>query len=417
MTTDDSLWAYPQAFDPESNPIRFSYAWTCNGVPVGADSSYLSGLTYFSRGDSLQVTVTPSDRGSSGAAFTSAPIIVANAPPWFDTGTSLTPTGYADDGAPLVCQASATDPDGDPVTYTYTWFKNGAETTQSDKTVPASITSVGENWYCRVTASDGSVSAQSISSGSADIVNEAKGILRSDTTWVAAKSPYCVTDRIQIAAGVTLTIEPGVTVIGNSNMLESWGNIAMLGTKDKPIHIENLYLYDRSTAQAPGKVTLSYVEFDSGSLLGSATNAVTTVTDSVFRYLQETIFLESEVGATHRIERNVFYFDYGIYGSSPLVLNNNTFVLSQTYYSDVTVEDSLVANFNSFLSSTEFTVVLGAKAADLRNNYWGGILDADVPSHIFDNNDDLSIQGVATYLPTLASAHPDTPSVDKTYFP
>ena len=206
-------------------------------------------------------------------------------------------------------------------------------------------------------------------------------------------------------------------MIGNGNTLESWGNISMLGTKDKPIRVEYLYSYDRSTAQTPGKVTLAFVEFDSGSLLGSATNASTLVNDCVFQYLSETIVLASEVGATHRWERNVFYSCLGIYGSSPLILNNNVFALSESSIPDVTVLDSLVANSNSFLSNSATTVMLGAKAADLRNNYWGGLQDADVPSHIFDNNDDLNIQGVATYLPTLPSAHSDTPSLDKTYFP
>jgi hypothetical protein len=125
----------------------------------------------------------------------------------------------------------------------------------------------------------------------------------------------------------------------------------------------------------------------------------------------------SEVGATQRMERNVFVSGYGIYSGSPLILKNNAFDLSDNNAVDVTVVDTLVANYNSFSSKTDSSVVLGPKSADLRNNYWGGTSDADVPKHIVDNNDDLNIFGVAEYLPTLASAHPDTPALDKAYFP
>ncbi len=38
------------------------------------------------------------------------------------------------------------------------------------------------------------------------------GIINTDTTWTIDGSPYNIVETIQIAAGVTLTINPGVTV-------------------------------------------------------------------------------------------------------------------------------------------------------------------------------------------------------------
>jgi len=133
--------------------------------------------------------------------------------------------------------------------------------------------------------------------------------------------------------------------------------------------------------------------------------------------LSDAVVLASEVSSAHRFERNLFYATCGIYSFGPLVLNSNTFSSTNSYCSDVIAQDSLVASFNSFFPDTENLVVLGPVSADIRNNYWGGLSDADVPARITDNYDDLNIQGTATFLPTLATPSPDAPATDKTYFP
>jgi len=58
------------------------------------------------------------------------------------------------------------------------------------------------------------------------------GIINTDTTWDLAGSPYNITSKIQIAEGVTLTIEPSVVVNGESGSidLEVWGHISAIGT-------------------------------------------------------------------------------------------------------------------------------------------------------------------------------------------
>jgi len=46
----------------------------------------------------------------------------------------------------------------------------------------------------------------------AEVATEVGGIISSDTTWTKEDSPYLVTSNILVPSGVTLTIEPGVTV-------------------------------------------------------------------------------------------------------------------------------------------------------------------------------------------------------------
>ena len=41
---------------------------------------------------------------------------------------------------------------------------------------------------------------------------DVNGVISSDATWLLANSPYVVTSSIIVNTGVTLTIQPGVTV-------------------------------------------------------------------------------------------------------------------------------------------------------------------------------------------------------------
>ena len=416
--TNDTLSVAIDATDPDGNWISYTYAWTRNGDAVGYNYSQLDGWSYFSKGDSIRVTVTPSDGKVSGTPVTSDAVVVVNSPPEINYYPYITPSDFAGDDEDLTCQPpySISDPDGDPVTTQYRWYRNGTLTTQTGTAVSATTTAIGDYWTCQISATDGTSVVDSSTSTQTLVISKVSGIYRSDMTWEAAKSPYYLADRVQIASGITLKVEPGVTVYGQGYTIESWGNISMLGTKEKPILVQSLWIVDNSTAASPGNIELAFVEYDSGSLLGSTTNASTHVSDCVFNALQQPIYIFSPLTSTHLFERNVFRYGYGIQSSAPLKLVNNVFQ-DYYYYPEVVVQDSLVANLNSFLVNNNPLVTLGAKSADVTNNYWGGLLDTDIPNYIVDNNDDLNIAGTATYLPTLASAHPDTPPPDRTYNP
>ena len=64
------------------------------------------------------------------------------------------------------------------------------------------------------------------------------GTITENTTWTAASSPYIITGHITVNSGVTLTIEPGVTVkadAGKSIILN--GSLSAVGTSSSPILI------------------------------------------------------------------------------------------------------------------------------------------------------------------------------------
>lgn len=57
----------------------------------------------------------------------------------------------------LVCTivTEATDPNGDPVSYTFAWARTGADAGVSGATVGAALTTGGDTWTCTVTPNDG----------------------------------------------------------------------------------------------------------------------------------------------------------------------------------------------------------------------------------------------------------------------
>ena len=89
------------------------------------------------------------------------------------------------------------------------------------------------------------------------------GIISADTTWTAANSPYVMTGNVSVNAGVTLTIEPGVTVQGNAaaRTLIVNGSLSAVGTESAGI------TFTSTSDSAPGQWT--GVTFNSGAGTGT----------------------------------------------------------------------------------------------------------------------------------------------------
>jgi hypothetical protein len=159
--TNDTLTASVVASDADGDTVSLAYRWTVNGVAVAATGSTLAGATYFGRGDSVAVTVTPSDADGAGSAVTSASVTVSNSAPTAPA-IAISPSAPVS-GDALTCSVTsgATDADGDSLTYTFEWdvggvAYTGASGTATTSTVPESVVDGGETWTCEAFASDGS---------------------------------------------------------------------------------------------------------------------------------------------------------------------------------------------------------------------------------------------------------------------
>jgi hypothetical protein len=57
------------------------------------------------------------------------------------------------------------------------------------------------------------------------------GVINSNTAWTVANSPYTITGNTLVNSGVTLTVDPGVTVNFNSEFyLQVEGTLSAVGT-------------------------------------------------------------------------------------------------------------------------------------------------------------------------------------------
>jgi hypothetical protein len=99
--------------DPDGDAVSYIYQWGLNGKyvtePVKENTFNTAGLH---KNDQLYVTVTPSDRDSTGTPKSSDISIISNSAPKITSAPN-----YTIENGLYTYQVSATDPDGDQVTY------------------------------------------------------------------------------------------------------------------------------------------------------------------------------------------------------------------------------------------------------------------------------------------------------------
>lgn len=143
------------AVDPEGDPLTQTITWTLDGGGLGS----LDGATgvpgnFVDSGEVYTVTVSVED-GVNPAVSATATATIPNQPPDVRS-LSIEPT-LPEDSDDLYARYGVNDPDGDSVTSTLTWYRDGvvAADAGGNTVVPAELTTVGEVWELELAASDG----------------------------------------------------------------------------------------------------------------------------------------------------------------------------------------------------------------------------------------------------------------------
>lgn len=171
--TNDVVTALPSATDPDGDPLTWTYVWYVDGVVVGgATGATLAGTLHFDRDQTIEVVATPNDGYVDGASARSSAITVANTAP-ISTAVSLSPSGPRTDDV-ITATPTATDADGDPLTWTYAWIRNGTALGATGSTLN------GATWFSRgdvidvtATPDDGTDRGAPVRSAAVTVLNTA----------------------------------------------------------------------------------------------------------------------------------------------------------------------------------------------------------------------------------------------------
>ncbi|HMV65993.1 MAG TPA: MopE-related protein, partial [Myxococcota bacterium] len=145
-------------YDEDGDPEDYVISWYVNGTLQSAqtpDPMVLSNAAIV-RGNTVYAVLTARDPFTTGNTVTSPTVTVVNAKPTAPT-LAITPVPPGDDDT-LTCgiTTASTDADGDAITLTYAWYRNGSVVGgQTASTYPAAQTSIGDVFYCTVTPHDG----------------------------------------------------------------------------------------------------------------------------------------------------------------------------------------------------------------------------------------------------------------------
>ncbi len=131
---------------------------------------------------------------------------------------------------------AATDPKGYPLVYSLTQFPSGMTINQDSGVISWTPTGGGiYNVIVAVNNNYGGIASQSFSIAVARTYITG-GIIDTDTTYKLSDQPYIVTGNITVNNGITLTIEPGVTLRFNQNSsLQIDGTLKAQGTNNNKI--------------------------------------------------------------------------------------------------------------------------------------------------------------------------------------
>jgi hypothetical protein len=136
--------------------VTLSYRWYKDGAHQAAyDDQTTIPASATTKGEVWKCVVTPNDGTDDGTPGEGS-ARVANTPPTQPT-VDVKPDVPRSTQDLTVSASGSTDDDGDTVTFSYRWYRDGApEAAYDDQTtVPASTTTNGEVWKCVATPNDG----------------------------------------------------------------------------------------------------------------------------------------------------------------------------------------------------------------------------------------------------------------------
>ena len=255
-------------------------------------------------------------------------------------------------------------------------------------------------------------------------------VLSKNTTWRKSESPFYLEGEAQVGKGVTLTIEPGVAIIGNGGRISFAGTIKAEGMSSDKISFELTTAGIFESQSRTGRLIVRHAVIKGAeakdTFFGVGVYFVKTQQfgfgmtaefhDSIFRGIE---YLVYPGPATVTAERNIFRDSTKLRftgSSSSLAISYNCFNMPWPPV-DVRVSGTSTINFNSIYGVTSpIPVEIQGNAfqafggsIDASENYWHGLSESDMRKTISDSTVSSTKLGVVEILPLRTEPHPDTP--------
>lgn len=163
----DTLQAAVRVSDADGDRAHVVYTWWMNGRKV-ADGPRFD-LASASRGAKVEVSVVASD-GRAQSEPMNASVTLANSPPRIER-IRFEPSGAWHARQDMAALPEAVDPDGDPLTFDYTWIHNGREIAEDGPIFNGSILTRGDRVQLVVVASDGQSESEAVRSEEITVSN------------------------------------------------------------------------------------------------------------------------------------------------------------------------------------------------------------------------------------------------------
>ncbi|MFB3889046.1 MAG: right-handed parallel beta-helix repeat-containing protein [Candidatus Bathyarchaeia archaeon] len=163
------------------------------------------------------------------------------------------------------------------------------------------------------------------------------GIIGVDTTWTETNSPYTLTGNILVSNGITLTIEPGVTVNLNDYYIKVNGTLVARGTSTSRIYMTRT---TTKTDPISGDIALRFTEYSSGWNPQTGTGSIienAIINSSLYCEHASPMISQNTIrgiitskAASSTINRNTINGEISLQGGSQ-VISRNTIVGDRTY--------------------------------------------------------------------------------------
>jgi hypothetical protein len=269
------------------------------------------------------------------------------------------------------------------------------------------------------------------------------GRITNDSTWTLAGSPYTLQTTVEIASGVTLTVQPGVLVQGEpftSIFVRPGGHLVAIGTPSQPITFTGVVELTPSGEQGWQGI---YVNWDptgatgtaqlDNAIIGNAGTALegpvdgllvtntqihdnslgmsvynrlasppSTISENVFLNNRKGLFVENSFHLPITVEHNDFWHNQesiGLHGLETRVNRNDFIPVPGAEAPDVTL-----ASCGG-----------GSCSLDLTENWWGTTDMTVIEHRVLDGNDDSSRLIAIVDPPATAEQHPSWPPAPETH--